>query len=115
MVAWIDHLEHRRRLFPSAARRNSPRGAAAQVEALRQTTSPLTQTGHLFLSLHALGDNFEAKVVRQSDDGCSDLRTVGVSSYVPDEGLVDLKHLDWEAFQIVERRISLATEADADN
>lgn len=78
------------------------RERVTQVEALRQVTFPLAQTSQLFLGLHALGCDLEAKVVSQPDRGFSDLRGLRVSGYVPDEGSVDLENLDREALQILD-------------
>ena len=56
------------------------------------------RSGNLTELAGALGNDLEVKVVCQSDDGCSDPRSIGFGGYVPDEGLVDLEHLDRKGF-----------------
>ena len=63
----------------------------AEIVALYPVAAVLAQVGKLLFVLHAFRDHLEAQVVRESDDGASDGRVVGIDGNVPDERPVCLK------------------------
>src|SRR5439155_12182963 len=85
---------------------------SAEQETLAVAAVVLEEELALFVCFDSLGERFEAEGVRKLDDGGDELARVLAVVEIPDEGAVDLEHVDPGLVEPTERGVAGAEVVD---
>ena len=78
----------------------------AEQETLHQVTALISKEKHLLVIFNTLCNHVQSQAFTQGNNGLGDGGAVLIRGYVLHKGLINLKGIERESFQITERRIS---------